>query len=650
MQVLEMEDTDALLITSRRKTLNTKTFGRPTDSPLSFMVRRHFMSYVIVVAVVALLLLFLSSMSDGTVKKIDRGGEGTTESKVTPTSTTEAPTSDPIDPPGPPTPLPTETPNSPPPTSTPTDPPQSNPTHEGAMKVSRGEDINVYSKFSHFDGITDPPLPDEETAKALAEKWGKWKFWDGEEDTRPKDDFLSKYPNYDCPGEEFPEDAWQRNAVFVNHYLNDANKLITRAIEAIFSEYGKGREGVPREQLSQTLAERAVQFRWEICDMTTSDSPPEPYSNRRSLKNTGGWTTARSQKGLERRLLHAMMTSDTFTVVMGGHSAAAAEGNNFRQSYMMQFHKIMAPIFARLGVKLITRNMGMGGLGTLHNSLGSGSIYGDEVDLLLWDSGMTEPEGPAQDIFVRQGLMGGARVPVIWTSGMQFHVLKAVHEMADADIGEWGTAMYGIPDTASEEHANSLPWAVQYLKCTNEMSDLCQQTKYCAQCWQDREDGLTPPLKQLNSPRGQAGWHPGWREHQLRGRNLAMAVLRSLQDAIATWTDNVRGMYVVDLVLSLAHYYTRLMFIFVFLLAAGPPLADQLWHVTDYYENIRHKVRTMDPIHSECYSYQQKGELPGRVCNTPLKVSDWSSESRFLPTDANALTHSFATLSFSFRR
>jgi hypothetical protein len=53
---------------------------------------------------------------------------------------------------------------------------------------------------------------------------------------------------------------------------------------------------------------------------------------------------------------------------------------------MMQFHKVMEPIFARLGVKLVTRNVGMGGLGTIHNGLGSGSIYGD-TDILIWDSG-----------------------------------------------------------------------------------------------------------------------------------------------------------------------------------------------------------------------------------------------------------------------
>jgi hypothetical protein len=67
--------------------------------------------------------------------------------------------------------------------------------------------------------------------------------------------------------------------------------------------------------------------------------------------------------------------------------------NHFRQSYMMQFHKIMYPVFARMGVKLITRNMAQGGLGTIQAGLGSRSIYGDEVDLLLWDSGTVRRYG-----------------------------------------------------------------------------------------------------------------------------------------------------------------------------------------------------------------------------------------------------------------
>jgi hypothetical protein len=36
----------------------------------------------------------------------------------------------------------------------------------------------------------------------------------------------------------------------------------------------------------------------------------------------GGWIAKKSWFGLKRRLLHAVMTQDSFNLVMGGHSAA----------------------------------------------------------------------------------------------------------------------------------------------------------------------------------------------------------------------------------------------------------------------------------------------------------------------------------------
>ena len=90
---------------------------------------------------------------------------------------------------------------------------------------------------------------------------------------------------------------------------------------------------------------------------------------------------------LVRRLLHAMMTNGDFVVVVAGHSSAAGHGNHFRQSYIMQMHKVMAPIFARLGVKLITRNISLGGLGTVQGTMGAADIYGRDIDILIWDSG-----------------------------------------------------------------------------------------------------------------------------------------------------------------------------------------------------------------------------------------------------------------------
>jgi len=98
-----------------------------------------------------------------------------------------------------------------------------------------------------YSAISKPqPDPDslpvsDKVKEELAAKYGRWKFWDGEEENRPDDaKMCDGVPNCDVPGDDFPEDGWQGDAVFVNHILNDADALITRAMEAIFEEYVHG--------------------------------------------------------------------------------------------------------------------------------------------------------------------------------------------------------------------------------------------------------------------------------------------------------------------------------------------------------------------------------------------------------------------------
>ena len=61
--------------------------------------------------------------------------------------------------------------------------------------------------------------------------------------------------------------------------------------------------------------------------------------------------------------------------------------NHFQQSYTLQVQRILQPIFARLGVYHEARNLGQGGLGTLQNAMALQSLYGGDLDMLLWDSG-----------------------------------------------------------------------------------------------------------------------------------------------------------------------------------------------------------------------------------------------------------------------
>ena len=317
----------------------------------------------------------------------------------------------------------------------------------------------------------------------------------------------------------------------------------------------------------------------------TSEGPPAASGSQ------GGWTTQRSFASLIRRLIHAMMTKDTFTVVLAGHSAAAGHDNHFNQSYMMQFHHVMEPVFEHLGMKLITRNMAQGGLGTLQNALGAQSIYGDEIDMMLWDSHMTEPGKWEFDLFCRQALLGSKRAPFLLGLGAEFDVLKVLHE-AGADVGGLGSGISGVFVTTDEKQAETLPWAVRFLNCAKERLDLCDSNKRRIQCWVDRED-VIPPTKQQEGIRttGGAGWHPGFRSHQLTGRVLAFFVLQALDEALHQWLDIT--------------------------ITQGHPLPDEYWHVSDYYDRIQQGVKTMPPSFCEDAS---EGRYPLRICRTSLKA------------------------------
>jgi hypothetical protein len=154
---------------------------------------------------------------------------------------------------------------------------------------------------------------------------------------------------------------------------------------------------------------------------------------------------------------------------------------------------------------------------------------------------MTEKDNPEHiDIFYRQALLGGNRVPVIW--GGPFELLKMLHEEADVDVGVWGQATDGIAEVESAEQAKEIPWAARYMKCKPEVQDLCNnEPRFCAKCWIDRDDGIKPDFKQLDRPKGQVKWHPGWRSHQLTGRNIAFALLEALQAAVNIWNEGVMG-------------------------------------------------------------------------------------------------------------
>ena len=120
-------------------------------------------------------------------------------------------------------------------------------------------------------------------------QWGSWR---GATPRTPQE-LVARYPHGDVPFAAFPEDAWQKDAAFVQQYLEDAKSLVARAKRAIYAEYG------------YTNQSATQMFDWTM--VGHNDDVPDKY-RKRGDRGNGGWTTTRSYDGLVRRVLHALHT------------------------------------------------------------------------------------------------------------------------------------------------------------------------------------------------------------------------------------------------------------------------------------------------------------------------------------------------------
>ena len=286
--------------------------------------------------------------------------------------------------------------------------------------------------------------------------------------------------------------------------------------------------------------------------------------------------------------------------------------NLFKQSYTMQFHKVMEPVFALLGVELTSRNLAHGGLGTLQSGMGAKDIFGSEVDVILWDSGMTEGRDlRAQDLLFRQTMIAGNRVPFIM--GGTYSILKDMHDKLDADVGQYGEAVEGLPSCTSEEQSWTVPWAVRCTRCEIK-APWCGE-KFRANCWVPRDD-VQPPTPQDKKPGSQVSWHPGWKSHQGIGRAMAFMILRAIKAALTKWQS--AGRQKPHKAISNPPSVAHTLFLLFFSRQDNYQLPDEAWHVHDYYENVRDKIRTVQD--TLCFSYVKDSLLPEAFCTKPMNA------------------------------
>jgi len=316
----------------------------------------------------------------------------------------------------------------------------------------------------------------------------------------------------------------------------------------------------------------------------------EKGPHRKKAYGDGGWRSEGSDEVLQKRLLHAVMTEDTFVYVMGGHSSSAGHGNHFVQSYTHTTGRYLEPVFARLGVTHESRNFGMGGMGTIHNSIGMGAIYGQDIDLIRWDSGMTEGS-PNMDVFYRQAVASGQKVPGFY--GGSYGNFKAwkYHETGIdiADFGTWGSYQSGTPETKDQIQVNELPWAARWLECSGELSKYCRENSYNGTCWIERDDVNVTGMKFKPAPGGRAKWHPGNRYHGRTGKGFAFYIIQNLREALKKWQGYASDNYIVP---------------------------DDEWHMTNFYNSVREKMANLKG--SPCFDNPFYAD--NHICTHPLNA------------------------------
>ncbi len=442
--------------------------------------------------------------------------------------------------------------------------------------------------------------------QAVMEEWGSWTLVDDNKD-RPLNDYYGNYPHRDVPRTEFPSNAWQLDSDYLSRFLPESIQLVQRAQRAILAEYGQNHS-----------SDMFHIFRYES---------PEFVNETGSRQ--GGWTTNASWQGLVKRILHAIITEDSFVFAMGGHSAAAGHGyvcgshkglyhkvvvsscpcgcykrfllthldslvvdyrhrNHFQQSYTLQIQWILESVFARMGVQLVARNFGNGGLGTVHNGMAAGDIYGHDVDMLMWDSSMTENNNRPQELFHRQGLLGSKhKVPVLWTKSER--IARELNLAAGVEIGIPGNGNKGLQTSSTLPQLMEQTLAARYLKCSGDTKNICKNHQYGGVCWIDRPD-VIPRREQNKVPGGRASWHPGKWEHQLFGRVLAFTILEATKDALTIWND-AENKFVLE---------------------------DDVWHLSAHYERQRKRVDAIPLEEYHCTNYVENNmEF---MCKYPLKV------------------------------
>eukprot|EP00614_Pseudopedinella_elastica_P005585 CAMPEP_0172608358 /NCGR_PEP_ID=MMETSP1068-20121228/28443_1 /TAXON_ID=35684 /ORGANISM="Pseudopedinella elastica, Strain CCMP716" /LENGTH=502 /DNA_ID=CAMNT_0013411607 /DNA_START=92 /DNA_END=1600 /DNA_ORIENTATION=- len=210
------------------------------------------------------------------------------------------------------------------------------------------------------------------------------------------------------------------------------------------------------------------------------------------------WYAKEGDAKLVSQFLRAIVLEDKFVVSVGGMSDTAGHGNMASEAYPMVLAEALKPVFARAGVRLVVRNMGMGGVPSFPNSVCLGDFLGDDTDLVVWDYRMVEHDEHKGELYLRQALML-PRAPSVLFKREQRYL---------QGLGKGYAEPAGLHALDETKLFNAL----------HQTSDAVKSDKFC-------NSRCTCP--------GQVRWHAGWKMHRLRGLQMAVLYAQSFSRALA---------------------------------------------------------------------------------------------------------------------
>jgi hypothetical protein len=276
-----------------------------------------------------------------------------------------------------------------------------------------------------------------------------------------------------------------------------------------------GRSAFKSNSKSQRSGDR-MRRKMMIKLLQAQDAVKQPESSNLRAPNPtvtpASWSnnTARDS----RRLKAADLASfPTYVWATGGHSAAAGHGNLHEQSYTAVLERAAKDVFAAVGLNFVGRNHAMGG-----TSIGpeiamcAEAIFGNDVDVLAWDTGMTDGQKTykMEQYFLRAATQLNQPAFVALNTGGTRGRGKVVREMEEKatcafELSEGTIAdiKKAIPDTAgkSDQEIAEMPELVRKFKCGKqlELGDPgCKKAKFTGVC---------------GGRKGKNSWHPGWYVH-----------------------------------------------------------------------------------------------------------------------------------------